>query len=149
MKKIIAIILLLVLVLGLCACTSNGYNKSTDVNGWLIFAAIVVLIVQFFFAVVFGGIAEDKGYSQTGYFWICFLFGVTGYCLVAALPDKKLRDYCTRLAQDDKYDLPISNGGVVRSKAVRTKNGWICSCGRKNADYVSTCFCGANKTDIK
>ena len=26
---------------------------------------------------------------------------------------------------------------------------WTCACGRVNPNYVSSCFCGANKTDIK
>lgn len=29
-----------------------------------------------------------------------------------------------------------------------TADGWTCACGRRNANYVSTCVCGKNKRDM-
>ena len=52
----------------------------------LIAAAFIVLdyfIVKWFFEA-----AEEKGYHDKKYFWICFLLGWIGFVLVCALPDR-------------------------------------------------------------
>lgn len=36
--------------------------------------------------------AQEKGYEKRKYFWLCFFFGMIGYVVVAALPDKALND---------------------------------------------------------
>jgi len=32
---------------------------------------------------------------------------------------------------------------------ILSNSGWLCSCGRANPSYTSTCVCGKNKRDIK
>lgn len=49
---------------------------------------IIWLIVALILAVQFHQVAADKGYPQMKYFWLTFLFGVLGYMLVIALPDR-------------------------------------------------------------
>lgn len=100
--------------------------------GWTILVIIVVVVLQIYFATSFASIAVDKGYEYKSHFWGCFIFGIVGFCMVAALPDQKLR-------QLTKKDTP----------AVPVGDGWVCSCGRVNANYVSTCTCGVNKRDRK
>ena len=100
--------------------------------GWYIFGLIVGVVFQIYFATSFASIAAEKGYEYKSHFWVCFVFGIVGFCMVAALPDQKLRQYT-------KKDTP----------AVAVGDGWVCSCGRVNANYVSTCTCGVNKRDIK
>lgn len=149
MKRAIAILLVFVLALGLGACAAKGSNTVEELGakttGWLIFVAIVGLVVQLGFAAVFSGIAEEKGYSPATYFWVCFLFGVAGYCVVAALPDQVLRFNTRGKRSDVAPTLERENS----SPRIQAKNGWTCSCGRKNADYVSTCICGINKHECQ
>lgn len=54
-----------------------------------IIVAVFMLIVSFYLAGIFNGIAYDKGYEDGRFFWICFWFGMIGYIAVAALPDRK------------------------------------------------------------
>lgn len=49
---------------------------------------IVVLLVNSFLATEFSVVAAMKGYQEQKYFWIPFFFGILGYILVAALPDR-------------------------------------------------------------
>lgn len=48
---------------------------------------VIVIVLNYFISRWFYEIAEDKGYHDRKYFWICFWFGVIGYLLVAAMPD--------------------------------------------------------------
>ena len=54
----------------------------------LIAAAFIVL--DYFIAKWFFEAAEEKGYHNKKYFWICFLLGAAGWILVCALPDRRL-----------------------------------------------------------
>lgn len=47
----------------------------------------VVLYINHLIATMFFDIAEKKGHHERKYYWLSFLLGVVGYCLVAALPD--------------------------------------------------------------
>lgn len=49
---------------------------------------IVVLVFLFCIAAEFSVIAEMKGFPESKYFWISFLFPICGYLLVIALPDR-------------------------------------------------------------
>lgn len=48
------------------------------------------------------------------------------------------------LAQQDKANAEFE---AALNRKVNA-GGWLCSCGRSNASYVSTCVCGTNKRDI-
>ncbi len=45
------------------------------------------------------------------------------------------------------YTLAAANKEAV-NKHLLNSNGWKCSCGRVNADYVSTCACGKSKYEM-
>ena len=67
------------------------------VETYAIIAAILLIlaiVIRFYLADVFYSVACDKGYDSRKFFWIPFLFGVIGFILVAALPDRR-----------DEYDL--------------------------------------------
>ncbi len=50
---------------------------------------IVYFVIMFIAAIQFYQVAEEKGFPQKKYLWICFLLGIIGYLLVIALPDRK------------------------------------------------------------
>lgn len=57
--------------------------------GILYFLAFAFAIaLDYFISKWFYEIAEEKGFDDRKYFWICFLLGVVGYLLVAAMPDR-------------------------------------------------------------
>ena len=50
--------------------------------------AIIALVIDWIISHEFASIAADKGYSESRYFWYCFIFGIFGYLMVIALPDR-------------------------------------------------------------
>lgn len=54
----------------------------------IVLGAILVIFVWVYIAKQFEEIAEEKGFSGKRYFWIPFLFGIIGWIMVAALPDR-------------------------------------------------------------
>lgn len=53
---------------------------------------VVALVISFYLAKQASALAVEKGCDcPTKWFWICFLFGLAGYILVAAMPDLRLR----------------------------------------------------------
>ncbi len=65
---------------------------------WL---AILLLIIGFVIHLLitdtFANYAEEKGYSRTKYFWVCFLLMPLGITMIIAMPDKKTREAITKL----------------------------------------------------
>lgn len=57
---------------------------------WLLYLVILVaaLFLNYFMAEWFYEVAEAKGYYERKYFHIAFWFGIAGYLLVIALPDR-------------------------------------------------------------
>ena len=49
---------------------------------------ILYLCIAYFLAVQFAEAASEKGYNSSKYLWISLLFGVAGWILVCALPDR-------------------------------------------------------------
>lgn len=66
----------------------------------LIAAAFIVL--DYFIAKWFFEAAEEKGYHDKKYFWICFWLGAAGWILVCALPD---RGNSSQASPDELLDL--------------------------------------------
>lgn len=69
---------------------------------------IVIIVISLILANEFYSIAKIKGYTQAKYFWYCFLFGIFGYLLIIALPNriKNLNDDNKKnIIQSD--DLPL------------------------------------------
>lgn len=57
--------------------------------GLIIVFIFVGLVISYILAEEFVYIAKKKGFSDKRYFWFCFLFGIIGYLMVVALPDRK------------------------------------------------------------
>ncbi len=108
----------------------------------------VVLIISIIQACIFGAITqsinENKG-RDGGFAW-GFLLGAIGIIVVACRPaihytptESIIRpDYRTGSSgyRSNAYSNPALGSG---------SNSWKCSCGRFNANYVSSCVCGQNK----
>lgn len=69
----------------------------------IFFAAILVLVIQWIIAKEFAEAAADKGYTESKYFWYCFLFSIAGYMLVMALPSKE------KTKKNNKNDFQLPN----------------------------------------
>ena len=54
----------------------------------IISSTIFILCVRSIICQEFYAVAEQKGYADKKYFWYSFIFGLVGYLLVIALPDK-------------------------------------------------------------
>lgn len=50
--------------------------------------AVICFTLAYYIAKWFYEVAEEKGYHNKKYFWICFWLGWIGYLLVVALPDR-------------------------------------------------------------
>ena len=121
---------------------------------FFVFIAIIGLAISIAICKHFAEIAETKGYDKTKYFCACFFLGIIGQLMVAALPDMTLRFRINgRQDKTETQSTPspkTSNYSPIRSEQPLTPptGNWVCSCGRTNANYVSSCSCGVNKRDI-
>lgn len=61
---------------------------------WLLML-IAYGFVSYIIAIHFKGVARMKGHEEERYFWMPFIFGIPGWILVAALPDKKMLESIT------------------------------------------------------
>lgn len=59
-----------------------------ELESLIILLLIFGVIIRFFAANAFHDIAILEGFPSLKYFWWSFLFGIIGYLLVIALPDK-------------------------------------------------------------
>ena len=130
---------------------------SDELQGMIFFAYVITTFVTAF---GFAHIAGEKGYSKIGYWFWCFLFGIAGWIMVAALPDRrKGSDAPTPLnsisGQEKKsekkaLDLAVPQNAGKRpspssSNSIPT-DGWICSnCGKRHYDYETRCDCGKSR----
>ena len=58
---------------------------------WALVSIVVLAVaiaINAFIAECFYNIAYEKGFEERRYFWIPFIFGIIGYLLVIALPDR-------------------------------------------------------------
>ena len=99
---------------------------------------IILLLRGLLWGVLVNKVIQHKGYARN-WFWWGFLFGL------AALAFALLKPQIGRTA--------VSNGWKTEQNRIQQKmlnqkllenGGWICSCGRVNANYVTTCPCGVN-----
>ena len=106
----------------------------------IIAVAIVVLAIDAYLAVIFRDVAAEKGFYEARYFWVPFLFGIVGYILVAALPDRKAA------AAAQKPGRPLAN---FTQPTYSAPNGaWVCmTCGTQNPFDVIRCRCGAPRNE--
>lgn len=68
----------------------------------IVLGAILMIFVWVYIAKQFEEIAEEKGFSGKRYFWIPFLFGIIGYIMVAALPDRGVQEVEVKNFEDLK-----------------------------------------------
>lgn len=54
----------------------------------IILVTALLLWIQYYIAKKFYFIAKEKGYDKKQYLWLSFFFGMIGYLLVVALPDR-------------------------------------------------------------
>ena len=62
----------------------------TSQLGGEIFLIAVAVIMHVVFAFLFRNAARMKGHPMWRYFFLCLLFGLPGWILVAALPDRNI-----------------------------------------------------------
>lgn len=70
--------------------------------GWYIFGVIIYIVIDAIIASLFADVVDKKGYAETTkYGWLCFLFGLPCWILVAALPDRNTRTTRESVDVDD------------------------------------------------
>lgn len=55
-------------------------------------AVLIIFIVKIYIAYIFYTIAVEKGYDEVKFFFFPFLFGLIGYLMVVALPDRNFAE---------------------------------------------------------
>lgn len=109
--------------------TTEGVNNTYNFM-WIVYVVIVIA-----WGLIWGfatkAVIRNKGYNEN-WFWWGFFFG-----FIALLVALSKRENCTANDND--------NG---RSAKTITNDEWMCTCGRINSAYVSTCACGKNKRDV-
>ena len=88
-----------------------------EIGGWILII-IVILACNLFLASEFSQAAQDKGYGDTKYWWICFLLGIAGWILIAALPDRG------RFAFTEKTDSEKTEDGETAATAKSDSEQW-------------------------
>lgn len=58
-----------------------------------IVAIAVVILINVLISLMFKHVAVMKGHREIRYFWMPFFFGIVGYILVAALPDRGVQPH--------------------------------------------------------
>lgn len=112
---------------------------------WKILIVIIVLIIHGAIASTFSDYAEAKGYDKSPYFWACFLLGVAGYCMVAALPDlelySRLNEISSNTVPAPTHITPSATATIPTSTATVTENKtWICGkCNTENSINYGQC----------
>ena len=62
-----------------------------------IFIIFIFIVVNYFISKKMESIAEDKGYTNSHAFVLCFFLGIAGYLYVIALPDLVAREQMKKL----------------------------------------------------
>ena len=65
-----------------------------------VLSVIIGIVVSVLLAFQFSSAAEQKGYGESRYFWLCLLLGLPGWLLVCALPDKSRDEDMARLESE-------------------------------------------------
>lgn len=100
----------------------------------LIIALLVSIGRGIFWGWVTHSVIRSKGY-YTNWFWWGFFFGLFAFVAACAKP------------QNIWWNKPnYSSAGNAASPSSPVNGGWLCSCGRENAPYVSSCVCGISKS---
>lgn len=112
---------------------------------WKLLIIAIALIIRGALASTFSDYAEVKGHDKAPYFWACFLLGVAGYCMVAALPDlvlhSKINEIISNTIPAPTRITPSSATQIPTTKATVAENRtWICgNCNTENSMNYGQC----------
>lgn len=109
---------------------------------WMVILGIAALgvgiAIAWYIANCFYEIACMKGFHDRCYFWLPFLFGIVGYLLVVALPDRKKEK-----ETPSKPAKPLFSPQGTQKPVGR----WACpDCGNVLPGDVIQCKCGYRRT---
>lgn len=112
-----------------------------DITTYIISAIINGII----FGIITNAIMQKKGYDG-GFGW-GFWLGVIGLVIVICKDNLKKEEPAYA---PPAYSIPRSCSTQQPNNAPANVpvSGWRCTCGRANANYVSTCACGVSKFDV-
>ena len=121
---------------------------------WYILLGLIVLLIYVGVCEKFSQLADDKGHSKAAWFWTCFLLGIAGFCMVAALQDltlhKKLDKLLGNTAEQNQKKRLFGNKTASPETAptlVHADGSWICGlCKSENGAAYDHCRkCGRIK----
>ena len=152
------------------------YNYGYDGLGcgiitWLIIALVVGIGINIALCCLAGRIADRKGYSYWGFWWLTFFIGIIGLIIAACLSDNSRRNnntqvlwfcrkcgrsnnisasFCSNCGEPKMSTAPkYSSNPHVAKPVVKTepKEVWTCpECGYKNNINATMCInCGKAK----
>lgn len=102
------------------------------------FIALLIIIAR---GLLFGfsvqSIVYNKGYEEN-WFWLGFFLGIIALLLALAKPDRIV------YVDSDTSELPAAG----QPASAPAENGWRCTCGRINPNYVGKCVCGRQQTEV-
>ncbi|MBQ9973561.1 MAG: SHOCT domain-containing protein [Oscillospiraceae bacterium] len=110
---------------------------------------IVFLFVAIIQGIIFGvatqTIIDNKGYYDN-WFWWGFFFGLVALIVACAKPENT----ATTQSSSQHFYRPAAGSPVDASHDAQllADGGWKCACGRIQANYVFSCSCGRNKSDV-
>jgi hypothetical protein len=102
-------------------------------------------------AAICGAIACVRGLMEGDIVYIVSALLGCAYGIAAMVPTYfvgNLLDQVEELRQLVRANAVSAAEKRNHSVVMLANGGWKCTCGRVNADYVSTCVCGKNKSDI-
>jgi hypothetical protein len=109
---------------------------------WIIVGIVVALAISAFIAACFADVAREKGFNDSLYFWMCAIFGIAGYLLVIALPDRKIK---IAPAQSEMHTAPTTAASQRPLSKQHVPEGQkVCwACGKVQPAYNVSCSnCG-------
>ena len=132
---------------------TGGRNTRIPMKTWLIVLGIGIAVAALGLVIAF---EEDFGYVLFTLGDVAVTIGAVGvgiYCAGLHCLERAELLYITRVAGKEEEEempaapsAPSAPSGMTASTAVP---GWTCTCGKKNADYMSVCTCGTKKQEAK
>jgi len=111
---------------------NSYYSVDSGVGSIILKAFAISLILSLIFGFITLHINEKKGY-EGGFAW-GFWLGVIGIVVVAC--------------RQPEY-IPEENDSFEKASYGLGLGSWRCSCGRYNANNISSCVCGCSKRDFR
>jgi hypothetical protein len=88
LKGTIKLFISILAIAGAICLLAGIEDEEFLIAGYSILGVAVVLWINYALSTYFYHVATEKGYYESCYLWIPFLFSAVGYVLVAALPDR-------------------------------------------------------------